>query len=586
MTTETKQTTIQLAKEKLKNQTLAQRIENQQKLFESDSKRVNFDANNREIIKYTRPDLSEYLDSSQRKGEKRGTSMYTSKVSTDLERAADAFVGNVFVQKGWFGYAMEESWANQINDIQGYLQGCEEQMYGVYTDTKFISSIMPPVAMDALSLGEGIIYLGQDKKTLRPYFRYCEIMATYFQRGIDLKFIKVHHIRDMCALEAYNEWGESCSDEVIQAAYDNPLQSFKFIQAVYRRDDPILSNIKQFATEREFIELFVQKDSQDNRDATPNKNPMAGVLEQSGYHSMPFIDWPYFLKSNENYGRGPLGTAIVTVKRLQAEHKTMMLKAQRDAGPPLKASLGLKNKLNLGPDGVTWVKDATKDIIEEIYKSHSGYTSNVDYIERTEEQIEDVLHLSTWLAISLVTKQMQNPETYERIGEKAALLVPRLGLMNSIFLEQIHDRVWEMLELADKRPISMPPAILQWMRTLPEKHLNHISGKINVIYKGPLVEAQEHLFAQRRIMGNLQPLAVLAKFDETGVADVLNAPVAAEHVLDDGGFWHDSIRPKEERDAREKLRMELMMAERQTEIQEKEAGAMKNVAGAIKDTVE
>lgn len=582
MTNTTKQTTIELAKEKLKNQTLAQRIENQQKLFESDSERVTFDTTNREIIKYTRPDLSQYLDSSQSKGEKRGTSMYTSKVSTDLERAADAFVGNVFVQKGWFGYAMKEAWANQINDIQKWLQSCEEQMYGVYSDAKFISSIMPPIAMDALSIGEGLIYLGKEKEDNHLYFRYCEIMSTYFKRDRFSKLIRVHRILDMCALEAYERWGETCSDEVITAAYANPLKCFKFIHAVYKRGDPILNDIKHFALERDYIELYIQKDSQENRDIT-NQNPMSGILDQDGYHSMPYIDWPYFLKSNENYGRGPLGTAIVTVKRLHGEHKTAMLKAQRDAAPPLKAYKGLKNKLQLGPDGVTWIKDSTKETIEEIYKRGAGYTSNIDYIERTEGQIEEVLHLSLFLALSLVTKQMQNPEVYERIGEKAAMLVPRLGLMNSIFLEQIHDRAWEMEELADKPPISRPPAILQWMRMLPKNHPNHISGKINVLYKGPLVQAQEHLFAQRRIIGNLQPIAALSKFDEQAAADVIDVEVAAEHVLDEGGFWQDSIRDKEQRAARKKMRMELAMAERQADVQSKQAGALKNVAGAMKD---
>lgn len=579
----TTQATIELAELKLKNQTIAQRIENQQKLFEANSERIEFDSMNREIIKYMRPDLSQYLDSSQRKGEKRGTYMYTSKVSTDLERAADAFVGNVFVHKGWFGYAMKETWVNEINEVQKWLQEREEHMYGVFDDTKFVSSLMPPIAMDALSIGDGIIYLGNHNEEDRPYFQYCEIMATYFKRDRFQKLMRVHRVLDICALEAYERWKDKCSDEVIMAAYDAPLKSFKFIHAVYKRDDPILSDINYFDKDRDFIEIYIQKDSQDNRDVTA-KDKMAGVVEQDGYHSMPYIDWPYFLKSNENYGRGPLGTALVTVKRLHGQHKTAMLKGQRDAAPPLKASKTLKNSLQLGPDGVTWIKDPAKEIIEEIYgKRGSGYATNIDQIERTEEQIEDVLHLSLYLAMSLVTKQMNNPEVWERIGEKAAMLVPRLGLMNNIFLQQIHDRMWQMEEIADRFK-SPPPQILLYLASLPKKHPQHISGKITIRYKGPLVQAQENLFTQRRLMGNLQGVAVLAKFDEQAAADVVDVEKAVEHVLDDGGFWQDAIRDKEGRAERQKLRMQLMMAERKAEVQSKEAGAMKNVAGALKDT--
>lgn len=594
MANATTNTTIELVKAKLKNRTLAQRIENQHKLFKSDSERVNFDSTNQEIIKYIRTDLSQFLNTSQSKGEKRGKYMYTSKVSTDLERSADAFVGNVFVQKGWFGYAMKETWANQINEIQNWLQECEEHFYSVFSDAKFISSIMPPVAMDALSIGDGIIYEGVIKSNpKRPkilvkdegklYFRYCEIMNTWFRRDRFGRLLALHYEIDMCALEAYGLWGDSLSDEVIKAAYESPLKCFKFIQAVYKRDDPIFSDIEHFDIERDYIELFIQKDSQDNRDNT-NQNQMAGILAQEGYHTMPFMDWPYFLKSNENYGRGPLGTALITVKRLHGMNKTAMVKAQRDAAPPLRAYKGQKNKLELGPDGVNWVKDPTKEIIDEIYKSRTGYTSNIDYIQRTEEQIEDVLHLSLYLAISLVTKQMQNPEVYERIGEKAAMLVPRLGLMNNIFLEQIHDRTWQIEEMAGRLP--PPPMIIRQLQMLPINHPQHISGKINVLYKGPLVEAQEQLFSQRRIMGNLQGVAALAKAtgDEQAAGDVIDVERATEHILDEGNFWQDSIRDEEQREARKKFRMQMLMAQQQAEIQSKEAGAMKNVAGALKET--
>jgi len=406
-------------------------------------------------------------------------------------------------------------------------------------------------------------------------------MSTWFKRDRFGKIIRVHQEIDVCALEAYELWGDKCSDEVVRAAFDNPLKCFKFIHAVYKRDDPILNDINHFDKERDYIELYIQRDSQDNKDIT-NQNPMAGILDQDGYHTMPYIDWPYYLKSNENYGRGPLGTAIVTVKRLHGEHKTAMLKAQRDAAPPLKASKLLQNSLVLGPDGVTWINDPNKEIIEEIYKfGRTGYTSSTDYTDRTEEQIEDVLHLSLYLAMSMVTKEMNNPEVYERIGEKAAMLVPRLGLMNSIFLDQIHDRTWQIEEMAGRLP-PLPMILLQ-LAMLPKNHPKRISGKINVIYKGPLVQAQEQLFTRRRILSNLESVVAIGQFDPQAAADVVDVETAVEHVLDDGGWWQDAIRKMEQRRSRQKMRMQIAMAQQRAEVEEKHSGAMKNIAGAMKE---
>ena len=90
------QQTIDMARKVIGNRTLAENIELRQELMEKSEERIAFTTNVREIIEYSRPDLSKYIDDTQRKGEKRTGSMYTSKVTTDIETAADAFVGNVF----------------------------------------------------------------------------------------------------------------------------------------------------------------------------------------------------------------------------------------------------------------------------------------------------------------------------------------------------------------------------------------------------------------------------------------------------------------------------------------------------------
>ena len=570
----TKDKTIKLCQEKLQNKTLAENILLRQSLFEKSEERRNFDERTREIIEYSRPDLSQYLDETQTKGEKRTSKLYTSKVTTDIENAADAFVGNVFNPGGWFGFRMEQLELNQIDVVQRWLQDLKDHFNAVYIDAGFYD-VLPPITMDAFSIGDGIAFEGVDKDTGDTYFEYCELLATWFTRNRRGEFIAVHRKMSFPALTAWNRWGSELSDEAIRAAYMDPSKEITFIQAVYDRNDPMLEGMK-FPKERPFVEFWVEAESDQNSD--PTAGDYTGILEQGGYHTMPFFDWPYWLKSTESIGRGPIGSAIVTVKRLHADHKTLMVKGQRDAAPPLKASMSLKRRMALGPDQITWVKSGSGEDVGEIYRG-SGYSQGVDLVERTEQQIEDVLHLSTFLMHSMATKRMTIPEFMERAGEKAAALAPRMGLMQKFFLQNAHNRTWDIEEKAGRIPPA-PPELIEAVNA------GAVSGAISVRYNGPLRQAQEQLLTQRRIAGNMTMVNQLAQYNPQAAADKINVSQAIEHVLDEGDFWQDSIVPEDVIEERNRIRQELAMAQAQSEQENMNSQTARNMAGAMKDVGE
>jgi len=565
------QSVIDSCEQALRSKTLAENILLRQELFEKGEERTLKEASVREVIEYARPDLSRYLDETQRKGEKRTSKLYTSKVTTDIEMAADAFVGNVFNPGGWFGYRMDQLELNNVDLVQVWLQQLKEHFDAVYIKSGFYE-VLPPLVMDAFSIGDGIVYEGQDKDTQEAMFEYCELLATWFTRNRTGNFIAVH--RKMCfpALTAWERWGVELSDDCISAAYKDPSREFCFIHAVYDRNDPMLIGMK-LPKQRDFVEFWVQVDS--DRNARKDTGEMTGILEQSGYHTMPFMDWPYWLKSTESIGRGPIESALVTVKRLHADHKTLMVKGQRDAAPPLKASMSLKSRTNLGPDAITWIKSGGSEDLQEIYRG-SGYSSGLDLVERTEEQIEEALHLSTFLMHSMATKRMTIPEFMERAGEKAAALAPRMGLMEKYLLENIHNRTWDIEDRAGRIPPA-PPQLIDAVSS------GQVSGKLNVRYNGPLRQAQEQLTTQRRIAGNISMVDQLAKYNPQAAADKINVSKGIEHVLDQGDFWQDSIVSEAEIEEKNRIRQELAMAQAQSEQENMDSQTAQNMSGALKN---
>jgi len=578
------------------NKTLYQRIELRQKSMIDDPQRVEFDDRNREIIEYCRPDLAPYLDERRVKGQKRTSKMYTSKVTTDLETAADAFVGNVFLPEGWFGYSLfgEE---NDVDENQAWMQSVEKHFSQVYIDQGFYDTL-PPIVMDKLSIGEGLLFIGeQDVEDLRTeldkdsdkerrrvaniakeeageepledrtetvaYFEYVEFMSTWWTRDRYNRLDCVHNKFDIKAWEAFERWGEKCSAAIIKNAEDDPLKTHWFIHSIYKKTDPILKGIK-LEKDRPFVEFYTEEKTQIDQN-----DMMDGILEQSGYKHMPFVDWPHWLKSGESIGRGPLGTAITTVKRLHSMHKDNMLASQRRGDPPLKVSATLKGRMNLRAGGKTYLKNTGEDLTE-VYRG-TGYAESIDYMERTEKEIEEVLGLPFFLSLLGETKRMTIPELMERIGERAAAMAPRLGLGERIFLSAVHQRLWDIEEKNGRIPPA--PSALQELIATSESSII-----LRVRYKGPLSLAQEQLFTQRKILGTLSLVQAVAPYDPQAAADKIDVATATEHILDEGGFYQDSIRTDEEVAEIAEARNDLVAQQAQVEQDKTDSETAKNLS--------
>ena len=585
------QATIDIQAQLRRLKSLSQLVLDRQSAWESNAERLNFNQRVRDSIRYCRDDLDPYLDTNPGSGNKhedQDSGQFTSRVMSSLEDAADAFCGNLFVPQGWFGYEVMDQRLQENDDIQGWLQRTEKHMDMVISQANFYPQ-MPNVAMDALSpFGNGLMFVGEDEKEDRAYCHYWEVLATWWIRDHWSQISAIHHRWTMSALEAYTRWGTKCSKRVIENAEGNrPAEKSQFIQAIYRRNDPILRGLK-FQRERPFIELWIEEDSEKNDKtyASPewSDSGMNGILEQGGYGGMPVIDWPYWLKSGETHGRGPMH--LVSIKRLHAIWKSTLLGVNRAGAPPLLASAALKNRLDLSPDGVTWVKNAADMEARSVYGNSIDYRGNMELINKAEEDLREMLKLNVFLAMTMKTKDMRVDEVMQVVGEQAAMLSPRIGLLASLFLDNFHQRIWSIEEQRGRMMATDPPGIilnyLSAMRTEAARKGRKFKGlPIRIVYKGPLQVAQDSYFVQRRLAAGLAPIrAYLMDIDPEAVADALDVGVACEEVMDNTGFMQTAIRPKDERLARQKQRAEAQMMQMQSDAAKQQAGALRETAQA------
>lgn len=571
------------AKENVKVKTLAQRIEAKQKQMEMAEDRITFDERVRDVIRYARPDLSEYLDETQRKYAKRQGYMYTSKPLTDLEKTADLFCGNVFTPQGWLGFEFVDPRLRGLDAGQKYLQNLREHLYGVYDATNFYHATAPSVAMDALSIGEGLAYIGTDSLTKAPFFEYAEILQAWLERDRRGNLVTVHTKWRLPAHEAMRRWGDANSDEVKASSLNDPGKYYTFIQAIYQYQrtvtlggydavevNPMLEDVT-FYRPRPFVECWVECGSRRNTMSDEN-GLLSGIVYQSGYYTMPFASWPYWLKSGRTYGMGPYMSAISSIKRLHAEHKQMMQAGQRSAAPSLWATESLKGKVDLSADGITYVPDAERDKIGKL-GNDPHYPFGIDQLDRSEDELAQTLHMDVFLALTLKNKEMNNPEVYEVIGEKAAGVAPRIGNLQRIFLDACHARLLQ-IEQMNRRLPEMPAELEDMLGT------GQYNMGLKVQYKGPLSLAYDQMLSQRRMAQTFGPMAPFLDIDREMVRAKIKTSLAIEHILDNGDFPQDSIRSEEEVAEYIARQNTALVAQQNAETVKTQSEAVKNLAKA------
>lgn len=574
---------IEQAKAQQRPFRLADRVVRRHVLLAADTERLEWVERCKDVIRFVRPDLIAWIWDNVERGEKAGQYMHTSKPFTDALKSADGFCGNAFGDSNWVLPSMPDVLdllQEEARDVvQKWFQDCSKWLTGLYRHGTYMM-IQPAVALDALTIGDALTYTSEEDREI--YHKHCNIMDAYLRRGHDLKLRIVHYQEHYMAGEAYEHWGDRLSPATCQAAISEPTRRVTIIRCVYRFTDAIFEGIDGLDAKTlddsqpvTHYEVLIEKDSPKNATAYDSKDPLSGVLEHHPYRENPFSDWPYWLNNQENYGWSPDAAAIISIKRQHAIYKGITNAAQQATDPAMKASLGLKNKIDLRPGRVSYLPD-TNAILEETYGRSVAWPFGIEFLERHESELEEVLSLSLYQAMTMRTKEMTVPEVLEVIGEKARMLSPRLGTYQHLYANPIHDRVYALARKLKVGPIARePPWLGQFVRD------QHLDPKIVMVYRGPLAQASEQVLVQRSVMTTVSLLAAVAQFGDKAaveVQDQIKAGRLAEHIMDDMDLYQDVIASETEVKEAQQQRQDLIRAQMEAETNKVNSEAMRNTA--------
>ena len=297
------------------------------------------------------------------------------------------------------------------------------------------------------------------------------------------------------------------------------------------------------------------------------------IVLDSGYDEMPMMTHRFYKSSEDVWGQSPAMKTFMDVKLFNAKIKTGLRAEMKATDPPIAIpDDAFVLPFNANPSAVNMYKDGqltNKNIFP--FGNYGNMKESDVGIERAKERIKSMMFVNVFMAFDGITKQMNNPEVFEKITEKMMILGPAIGTLISSILTPLIERTFNVL----LRSGAIPP--------VPQELIDDASYEIT--FQSVLANSQKNGELQGLQTG-MSLVGGIAQFDPQ-VFDIFDGDAMAREVWDVVGGPASSIRdPEAVKSIREQRAKQQDMENRAAtmasgaDIAVKATQASKNVAEA------
>ncbi len=506
-----------------------------------------------DIADYVIP-LREDLLGNDPKGKLQGQRRYDGTATSAHQLFGDGFHGHlVSPAMKWFVLRLRDKELMALPEVRQWLQEVSEQIYFALQESNYYGTMRMCID-DGTSFGTATKFREEDMGSGRLIFTSMhpgQIVIAEDKFGfVDTTFREFK----MTGRQIVQRFGEKVlPDQTKDSIKLNPYQKLTVLHAVYPREDRDVTKLD--VTNKKFASNWILTGAQKHE----------ALLSNSGFDSDPFNTWRFKKSGREVYGRSPASDALSDIIGLNKMDKTMLAAAQLSVEPPVNVPANRKGQVRLVPRGINYFEKG-EDPISPINMGIK-YPIGVDRQERKQKIIEEHFKVDFFLLLARSERQMTATEILERQGEKAAVLGATVGRFGSEVLDDDIDWVFDAETRAGRLP--EPPAVLEERGGEP----------IDIIYMGPLAQAQRILFETRGINLGLEAIAQMAELDPT-VLDNINFDAAARAKLEATGFPQDAIRDVQDVQALRQARQQALAEEQAKDDAERSAEGVKTLAQA------
>lgn len=429
--------------------------------------RGNFEIHWQEIAQRMLPNEAPYFNAFgqiRTQGEKRTQYVFDSTAAIALQRFS-AIMDSLLTPRNqkWHRIVADEPSLNKRRDVQLYLDQVNEMLFRYrYSPNANFSSQNQKNYRALGAYGTGTLFIDELTRAPGLRYRYIHLAQIYFQENHQGIVDKANRYFPMSARQAYQKWGEACSDAIKEKAKESPDAQFWFIHCVKPRED--LDVARKDFKGMTYASYYVNVEEQQ-------------LMSEGGFNSFPYAISRYEQFDNEVYGRSPAMDVLPAVKTLNEQKKAMLKQAHRIVDPVLLAhDDGVADAFNFRPGSINagGVSANGTPLI------HALPTGNLQIGKEAMDDERAVINdafLSSIFQILTESPQMTATEVMERTREKAILLAPTIGRQQSEYLGPMIDREIDLLSRQGLLP-PMPQALME------------ARGRYKMEYDSPLTRAQ------------------------------------------------------------------------------------------------
>lgn len=155
------------------------------------------------------------------------------------------------------------------------------------------------------------------------------------------------------------------------------------------------------------------------------------IIEEGGYNEFPAMTHRFDKRPFIPWGFSPAMKALPFARLLNAVAKTNLRAMMKRTDPPVAVpDNAFIMPFNANPRAINYYKrtameGGSKDIFA--FANYGDPAFGTQSVEYYSQKVKSLMFNDIFLAFEGITKQMQNPEVYERINEKMTLLGPAVG---------------------------------------------------------------------------------------------------------------------------------------------------------------
>ena len=353
-------------------------------------------------------------------------------------------------QNPWVRIAMEDEDLMEESDVADWCQNAELHCSRQFGRSNFYDEGRAAVRSCG-DFGTAIMVRNRNKERNYPSYRNLHIGRSLIMEDengeVDVLFYELW----LSAFDAVRMFGEASLPATIQEAYRNNLtRKWQFYHLIFPLDKFDLDLGRRSIRGMPIYSLYV------------STSPKWKAVREGGYEVPNFWAWRWSRASDGSaWGTDAPGLLSVSdVRQANGMRKEFNRQILLKGRPPIKATEGIANRLNLTPNGVTTIRpgqDYTAGLVI------GDPVPILDMIKYIGEDVDDTYHTKLFLVLSQTMDQQRTLGEAGMIkGEQAAMLTAFMGRMSMEFLERAHeDMVQSELEAGRMPP---PPAVLQGKR--------------------------------------------------------------------------------------------------------------------------